>query len=265
MLSLPDEQGNFVLYSDASHKGLGCVLMQHDKVIAYASRQLKPHEQKYPTHDLELAAIVVALKIWRHYLYGEKCEIYTDHKSLKYIFTQKELNMRQRRWLELIKDYDCTINYHPRKANVVADALSRKERLNVLTLPKELYKELERLEIEVRVGEPSKAGLYTMTFQPELLEKIRKCQEAVMNQDVNNLVGKELCTQKDDQGILRFSSRIWIPPVPELKNEVLNEAHNSTYSIHPGSTKMYRDLKENYRWPDMKREIAKWVSKCYTC
>lgn len=113
VLVLPDERGNFVIYSDASHKGLGCVLMQHDKVIAYASRQLKIHERKYPTHDLELAAIVFALKIWRHYLYGEKCEIYTDHKSLKYIFTQKELNMRQRRWLELIKDYDCTINYHP--------------------------------------------------------------------------------------------------------------------------------------------------------
>ena len=140
VLSLPDDQGNFVIYSDASYKGLGCVLMQHDKVIAYASRQLKPHEQKYPTHDLELAAIVFALKIWRHYLYGEKCEIYTDHKSLKYIFTQKELNMRQRRWLELIKDYDCTIKYHPGKANVVADALSRKERLNVLTVPEELGK-----------------------------------------------------------------------------------------------------------------------------
>jgi len=104
VLVLPDERGDFVIYSDASHKGLGCVLMQHDKVIAYASRQLKIHEQKYPTHDLELVAIVFALKIWRHYLYGEKCEIYTDHKSLKYIFTQKELNMRQIRWLELIKD-----------------------------------------------------------------------------------------------------------------------------------------------------------------
>ena len=111
VLALPDDKGDFVIYSDASHKGLGCVLMQHGKVIAYASRQLKPHEQRYPTHDLELAAIVFALKLWRHYLYGEKCEIFTDHKSLKYIFTQKELNMRQRRWLELIKDYDCTISY----------------------------------------------------------------------------------------------------------------------------------------------------------
>jgi len=102
--------------------------MQNGKVIAYASRQLRPHESNYPTYDLELAAVVLALKIWRHYLYGEKCHIYTDHKSLKYIFDQKELNMRQRRWLELIKDYDCTIEYHPRKANVMVDALSRKSR-----------------------------------------------------------------------------------------------------------------------------------------
>ena len=106
-----------MVYSDASRQGLGCVLMQNDRVIAYASRQLKKHEQNYPTHDLELAAVVFALKIWRHYLYGVPCRIFTDHKSLKYIFTQKELNLRQRRWLELIKDYDCTIEYHPGKAN----------------------------------------------------------------------------------------------------------------------------------------------------
>ena len=99
--------------------------MQNDRVIAYASRQLKKHEHNYPTHDLELAAVVFSLKIWRHYLYGVPCRIFTDHKSLQYIFTQKELNLRQRRWLELIKDYDCTIEYHPGKANVVADALSR--------------------------------------------------------------------------------------------------------------------------------------------
>ena len=140
------------MYSDASHKGLGCVLMQHGKVIAYASRQLKDYEKRYPTHDLELAAVVFALKIWRHYLYGEKCEIYTDHKSLKYIFTQKELNMRQRRWLELIKDYDCEILYHPGKANVVADALSRKgrEKLFQLTTQEELIRDMEKLEIEVK-------------------------------------------------------------------------------------------------------------------
>jgi len=116
----------FVVFSDASRLGLGYVLMQDGRVIAYASRQLKKHEENYPTHDLELAAVVFALKIWRHYLYGELCRIFTDHKSLKYLLTQKELNLRQRRWLELIKDYELIIDYHPGKANVVADALSRK-------------------------------------------------------------------------------------------------------------------------------------------
>ena len=126
VLALPSGKDGYVVYSDASRQGLGCVLMQDGRVIAYASRQLKKHEQNYPTHDLELAIVVFALKIWRHYLYGVPYQIFTDHKSLQYIFTQKELNLRQRRWLELIKDYDCTIEYHPGKANVVADALSRK-------------------------------------------------------------------------------------------------------------------------------------------
>nr|GEX08939.1 putative reverse transcriptase domain-containing protein [Tanacetum cinerariifolium] len=126
VLTLPSGTGGFQIYSDASKKGLGCVLMQHGKFIAYASRQLKPYEVNYPTHDLELAAVVFALKIWRHYLYGESCDVFTDHKSLKCIFTQRELNMRQRRWLELLKDYDLNIQYYLGKANVVADALSRK-------------------------------------------------------------------------------------------------------------------------------------------
>ena len=106
--------------------------MQDGKVVAYTSRQLKLHEKNYPTHDLELAMVVHALKIWRHYLIGNKCEIYTDHKSLKYIFTQSELNLRQRRWLELIKDYNLDLQYHSGKANVVADALSRKAQCNAL-------------------------------------------------------------------------------------------------------------------------------------
>ena len=126
VLIQPESGKDFTVYSDASHVGLGCVLMQEGKVVAYASRQLKPHEGNYPTHDLKLAAVIFALKIWRHYLYGERCIIYTDHKSLKYLLTQKELNLRQRRWIELLKDYDCSIEYHPGKANVVADALSRR-------------------------------------------------------------------------------------------------------------------------------------------
>ncbi|GJR10473.1 putative reverse transcriptase domain-containing protein [Tanacetum coccineum] len=128
ILALPEGSEDFIAYCDASKKGLGAVLMQREKVISYASRQLKIHEKNYTTHDLELGAVVFALKIWRHYLYGTKCTVYTDHKSLQHILDQKELNMRQRRWLELLSDYDCDIRYHPGKANVVADALSRKER-----------------------------------------------------------------------------------------------------------------------------------------
>ncbi|GKA42634.1 putative reverse transcriptase domain-containing protein [Tanacetum coccineum] len=123
---------DFVIYCDASLQGLGAVLMQREKVIAYASRQLKHHEENYTIHDLELGAVVFALKIWRHYLYGTKCTMFTDHKSLQHILGQKELNMRQRYWLELLADYDYEIRYHPRKANVVADALSRKERIKPL-------------------------------------------------------------------------------------------------------------------------------------
>ena len=114
------------MYCDASREGLGCVLMQSGWVVAYGSRQLNNHEQNYPTHNLDLAAIVFALKIWRHYLYGEKFEVFSDHKSLRYIFTQRDLNMRQDRWMEYLEDYDFTLHYHPGKAYVVADALSRK-------------------------------------------------------------------------------------------------------------------------------------------
>ncbi|GKC98047.1 putative reverse transcriptase domain-containing protein, partial [Tanacetum coccineum] len=126
-LALPEGSENFVVYCDASRKGLGVVLMQREKVIAYASRKPRIHDNNYTTHDLELGAVVFALKMWRHYLYGTKCVMFTDHKSLQHILDQKELNMRQRRWLELLSDYDCEICYHLGKANMVADALSRKE------------------------------------------------------------------------------------------------------------------------------------------
>ena len=134
ILAQPDQTKPFDVYCDASGRGLGCVLMQENRVIAYASRALRPHEENYPTHDLELAAVIHALKIWRHYLMGAHCNIYTNHKSLKYIFTQTDLNMRQRRWLELIKDYELEVHYHPGKANVVADALSRKAHCHCLSL-----------------------------------------------------------------------------------------------------------------------------------
>ncbi|GJV14819.1 putative reverse transcriptase domain-containing protein, partial [Tanacetum coccineum] len=132
ILALPEGSDDFMVYCDASIKGLGAVLMQRMKVIAYASRQLKIHEKNYTTHDLELGAVVFALKIWRYYLYSTKCVVFTDHKSLQHILDQKDLNMRQRQWIELLSDYDCEIRYHSGKANVVADALSRKERIEPL-------------------------------------------------------------------------------------------------------------------------------------
>jgi hypothetical protein len=169
VLVVPETGKDYMVYCDASKNGLGCVLMQDRKVIAYGSRQLRPHEVNYPTHDLELAAMVFALKGWRHFLYGAKCELYTDHKSLKYFFTQKELNMRQRRWLELIKDSDLTINYTPGKANVVADALSRKStdtQSMSQEIPKELLTDLERLDIQCLEVE-SLGSLLTMRVMEE--------------------------------------------------------------------------------------------------
>jgi hypothetical protein len=141
VLVLPNLTKKFNIYCDASRQVLGSVLMQEGQVVCYASRQLRNHEENYPTHDLELAAVVHALKIWRHYLVGHHCEIDSDHKSLKYIFTQNDLNLRQRRWLELIKDYDLRINYHIGKANVVADALSHKKYCNA-TFAKRMQPEL---------------------------------------------------------------------------------------------------------------------------
>jgi hypothetical protein len=152
VLAQPDVSQPFDIYCDASGTGLGCVPMQNHRVIAYASRVLRVHEQNYPTHDLELAAVIHALKIWRHHLMGAKCHIYTDHKSLKYIFTQADLNMRQRRWLELIKDYDLEVHYHPGKANVVADALSRKAHCSCLFVKafnETLSWEMGKLNLEI--------------------------------------------------------------------------------------------------------------------
>ncbi|GKB22067.1 putative reverse transcriptase domain-containing protein [Tanacetum coccineum] len=155
ILALLEGSEDFVVYCITSHKGLGVVLMQRDKVIAYASRQLKVYEKNYTTHDLELGSVVFALKIWRHYLYGTRCTMFTDHKSLQNILDQMELNMRQRRWLELLSDYNCDIRYHPGKANVMADALSRKEwddplrvRALVMTISLDLPKQILASQIE---------------------------------------------------------------------------------------------------------------------
>jgi hypothetical protein len=171
VLVLPDVTKKFDIYCDTSHRGLGCVLMQEGQVVCYPSRQLRKQEENYPTHDLELATMVHALKIWRHCLIGHHCEIYSDHKSLKYIFTQDDLNLRQHRWLELIKDYDIGINYHPRKANVVTDALSRKKYCNATFARKmepELQSEIEYLNLSM-VDEAK----VTMEVEPTLEAEIR--------------------------------------------------------------------------------------------
>jgi hypothetical protein len=152
VLAQPDNCKPFDVYCDASGIGLGCVLMQDNRVIAYASRALRSHEQNYPTHDLELATVIHALKIWRHHLMGTQCNIYTNHKSLKYIFTQADLNMRQRCWLELIKDYDLDLHYHPGKANVIVDALSRNAHcsfLSIETFSETLCGKLRKLNLEI--------------------------------------------------------------------------------------------------------------------
>nr|GEY54608.1 putative reverse transcriptase domain-containing protein [Tanacetum cinerariifolium] len=190
--------------------------MQREKVIVYASHQLKKHEENYKTHDLELYVVVFALRLLRHYLYGTKCTVYTDHKSIQYILDQKELNMRQRRWIELLSDYACEIHYHPGKGNVVADALSQKDR------------------------EPLRVRSFVMTVLTNLPEKIPEAQTEAM---------KEENVKAENLG----------------RDMIMHEMHKSKYSIHPGSNKMYQDLKKLYWWSNMKADIATFVSKCLTC
>jgi hypothetical protein len=267
VLILLDVHKPFSIYCDASYTGLGCVLMQEGRVVAYSFRELKIHERNYPTPNPELAAVVHALKTWRHYLYGQKCDIYTDHKSLKYIFTQSELNMRQRRWLELIKDYELDIHYHLGKANVVADALSRKSQVNMLAANPMLYelvKEFDRLNL----GFLNNTQGVTIELEPTLEQYIRKGQKD--DEKINKIRqliidGKGKDFREDAEKVVWFKDRLCVPNIKSIRELILKEAHETTYSIDPGSEKMYQDLKKRFWWYGMKTEIAEYVAVCDSC
>ncbi|GJR89330.1 putative reverse transcriptase domain-containing protein [Tanacetum coccineum] len=251
ILALPEGSEDFVVYCDASHKGFGAVLMQREKVIAYASRQLKVHEKNYTTHDLELRSVIFALKIWRHYLYGTRCTVFTDHKSLQHILDQKELNMRERRWIELLSEYDCDIRYHLGKENIVDDALSRKEWI----------KPLRVLALVMTIG---------LNLPKQILEAQIEAQKPknLVNEDVGGMIRKDIPRERLEpsaDGTLCLHGRSWLPCYRDLRSVIMHESHKSKYSIHPGSEKIYQDVKKLYWWPNMKADIAAYVSKCLTC
>jgi hypothetical protein len=229
VLAQPDTTKPFNVYCDASSTGLGGVLMQEGRVISYSSRQLRRHEEHYPTHDLELAAVVMALRTWHHNLLGNVVHIYMDHKSLKYIFTQPDLNMRQQRWLELIKDYELEVHYQPGKANVVADMLSHKAQCNYV------------LAICLTGEESSNwvlpnLSLFNITLTPTLRDEIiaaQKNDEGMVHIKRRMKEGdpKVTCFHEDAEGTLWFNERLVVPRKEALKNKILDEAHTSRHSI----------------------------------
>ncbi|GJX63080.1 putative reverse transcriptase domain-containing protein, partial [Tanacetum coccineum] len=203
---------------------------------------LKVHEKNYTTHDLELGAVMFALKIGDIILYGTKSVIYTDHKSLQHIFSQKELNMRQRRWIELFSDYDCEIRYHPGKANVVADALSKKERVK--------HKRVRAMN---------------MTLQSSFKDRILAAQKEAVDESARLQKGLDEMIKQRSDGTLYYLDRIWVPLKGDVRTLIMDEAYKSKYSVHLGADKMYYDLRDRYWWPGMKKDIAMYVSKCLTC
>jgi hypothetical protein len=192
---------------------------------------------------------------------GKRCELYTDHKSLKYIFTQSNMNLRQRRWLELIKDYDFGINYHPGKATVVADALSRRSHVSQLlvgSMPFELCEELDKLNLRIVTN--------TEAMEMEVGSSLQEIQKGPIEDEIKcNIKEEKSPGFSEDDGVLWYKERICVPNIMELIDKILHEAHESAYSIHPRGNKMYHDLKATYWWYGMKRGVAEYAALCDTC
>ena len=210
-----------------------------------------------------------SLKIWKHYLYGAPCRIFTDHKSLQYIFTKKELNLRQRRWLELIKDYHCSIKYHLGKANVVADALSRRPESSLSHMRSGYLPLLVDLRVLGVILEAEDSGALLATFhvRPLLVDRIQTGQlqdPQMIKLKQETEKGKKAEFQIRDDDMIMKGQRMCVPEYGELKRDIMEEAHSSAYAMHPGSTKIYMTLKEHYWWNGMKKEIAGFVSRCLT-
>jgi hypothetical protein len=265
ILAQSDIKKPFNIYCDASGTGIGGILMQDDRVIAYASQQLWRYEEHYPIHDLELLVVVHTLKVWRQYLLGNLVHIYTDHKSLKYFFTQLDFNLRQWRWLELIKDYELEIHYPPGKANMVADALNRKHHCNNLMVwPLTSCCDPEEPSLWVIPH----GRLNNIALIPTIKEDVTAAQRT--NAGTSHIrrrlqLGEAQCFWEDVDGDLWFRDHLVVLKYFKLHRKIMDEAHCSRYSIHLGTNKMYQDLKKNFLWTRMKREIMKYVSECDMC
>lgn len=233
----------FCVYCETSKMGLGGVLMHTRQVVAYASRQLKIHDRNYPTHDLELTVVVFVLKVWRQYFYGSRFEVFSDHKSFKYLFDQKELYMRQRRWLEFLKDYDFELSYHPGKANVIANALSRKylHMSALMVREMDLIEQFRNLslicEITIQIVMLGMLKL-TNSVQEDIIEG-HKSDLGLVDWLLLINQGKEFKFRVDENGVMRFRDRVCVSDFPKLKKIILEEGHISGSYIHPDATKMY--------------------------
>ena len=232
ILIVPNRGQGYTVYCDASRAGLGCILMQSGRVVAYGSLQFKNHEQNYPTHDMKLAAIVFTLKIWRHYLYGEQFEVYSDHKSLKYIFKQRDLNMRQRRWMEFLKDYDFTLHYHPGKENVVVDALGRKSQGALASIASREWRMLETVgQFRLQYREQAQGTLGSLVATLSLLSRVIESQgqdaEIVSIKDrvQSGTCGEGWIVHVD--GSLRHRGWVVVLQLTYLREEILREFHCS--------------------------------------